>query len=95
MRKTVYIETSVLSYYHESRPDIKLSAWREITREWWKTYRHFYQVVTSDAVFVELNEGEHPHKQQKLSLLEHLEFIEHVPVLEDIITIYIENKLVP
>jgi predicted nucleic acid-binding protein len=95
MLKTVYIETSIPSYYYESRPGVKFAAWREITREWWKTYRHFYQVVTSDAVFVELTEGDHPHKQQKLSLLDEIEFIDHVPVLDDIVTAYVENKLVP
>ena len=95
MRKTVYIETSILSYYFETRPGLKFAAWREITREWWKTYRHFYQAVTSDAVFVELNEGDHPYKQQKLSLIDNLEFIEHVPILDDIVSAYIGNKLVP
>jgi predicted nucleic acid-binding protein len=95
MRKTVYIETSILSYYYETRSGLKFAAWREITREWWKTYRHFYQTVTSDAVFAELNEGEYPHKQQKLSLIDNLEFIEHVPILDTIVTVYVENKLVP
>jgi|GEM_PF-1731265 hypothetical protein len=67
MLKTVYIETSIPSYYYESRPGLKFSVWREITRKWWKTYRQFYQTVTSDAVFAELNEGTYPHKQQTLS----------------------------
>jgi predicted nucleic acid-binding protein len=95
MLKTVYIETSIPSYYYESRPGLKFSAWREITRKWWKTYRQFYQTVTSDAVFAELNEGTYPHKQQTLSLIDNLEFLEYVPVLDDIMKAYIENKLVP
>jgi hypothetical protein len=95
MVKTVYSETSILSYYYKTHPGLKFAAWREITREWWKTYRHFYQTVTRDAVFVELNEVEHPHKQQKLSLVDNLEFIEHVPILDTIVTADVENKLVP
>ena len=95
MQKTVYIETTIPSYYYEFRSGTKFAAWREITRQWWKTYRQFYQAVTSDAVFIELSEGNHPHKQQKLSLIEELEFVEHVPVLDNIVAVYIENKLVP
>jgi predicted nucleic acid-binding protein len=95
MRKSVYIETTIPSYYYETRKGAKFVAWREITRRWWKAYRHFYEVVTSDAVFAELNAGNHPLQERKLALLDDLEFIEHVPVLESIIEAYVENRLVP
>ena len=95
MLKSVYLETSIFSYYHETRTEVKFSAWREITREWWKTYRLFYQAVTSDAVFVELNEGNHPNKEDKIALLEQVEFIDHVPIIDDIVATYIENRIAP
>ena len=39
-RKTVYIETSVVSYL-TARPtaDLLAAAWRTITAEWWETQR--------------------------------------------------------
>jgi hypothetical protein len=51
--------------------------------------------VTSDAVFAELNAGDHPDKRRKIALLEEAEFLDHVPVINDIVEAYISNKLVP
>jgi hypothetical protein len=40
--KTVYIETSIPSYYWETRSSPVAVAWRKTTREWWDPHRHKY-----------------------------------------------------
>ena len=48
MRKSVYIETSVISYL-TSRPsrDIVIAAYQELTRQWWtECAKGFYTVVS-------------------------------------------------
>ncbi len=95
MKRTVYIETSIPSFYHETRNDAISVAWREITRSWWDSQRRFYQVVTSDVVRVELEEGKHPHQKEKIALIVGLEILEYVPIIDEIAGVYIRNKLVP
>jgi predicted nucleic acid-binding protein len=95
MKRTVYIETSVAAYYYETREGVKIQAWRETTRQWWKRYSHLYQLVTSDAVLVELEAGDHPQKKRKLALLDNVERLAVLPIIDDIVSSYIENKVVP
>jgi predicted nucleic acid-binding protein len=95
MKRSVYIETSIPAYYYETREGIKIESWRESTRHWWKRYRHLYQLVTSDAVLIELEAGDHPNKSHKLKLLDNVERLAILPIIDDIVARYIENKVVP
>lgn len=52
-------------------------------------------MLTSAVVYDELNTGNHPFKVQKLALIEHVEYLEHLPIIDDIAEFYIKNKLVP
>lgn len=95
MIKSVYIETTIPSYYYETRTDHKSVAWREITYKWWNTYKKFYQAVTSDFVFLELEKGKHPNQKKKINLLDVIEILEPLPIINDIVEIYIKNSLIP
>ena len=64
MKKSVYIETTIPSYYYETRQDVKSVAWREITKEWWKKYRNYYLLVCSEIVLIELERGSHSPKKK-------------------------------
>ncbi len=95
MKKTVYIETSVPSFYYETRTDVKTIAWQNLTKLWWKQYRQYYQLVCSDLVCVELQEGKHPNQKRKISLIKDIEYLDHLPIIDDIVMTYIKNKLLP
>jgi hypothetical protein len=58
-KPTVYVETSVVSYY-TARPsrDIFVLARQEITRQWWETARRQFQLVVSEVVVLEVNQGD-------------------------------------
>jgi hypothetical protein len=68
MKQTVYIETTIPSFYHESREEALFSAMRQWTREWWSYDKDNCHGFTSDAVITELEAGNHPNKEQKLAL---------------------------
>ena len=68
MKQTVYIETTIPSYYHNQRPAPDLVALSQWTRDWWDNQRQDYDLVSSSAVIDELRKGEHPLKQEKLAL---------------------------
>ena len=65
MRKRIYIETSIPSFYYETRQSPGMVARREWTREWWET-RRAHELVTSDAVFYELERGHYASKKDAL-----------------------------
>ena len=57
-KKTVYIETSIVSYL-TARPtnDLLASAWQMITVEWWETQRIRFDLYTSDVALEEAGKG--------------------------------------
>jgi hypothetical protein len=64
MKQTVYIETSIPSFFYETRKNAKFVAMRQWTRDWWKQETSNYRCVTSDAVINELEAGKHPKKEE-------------------------------
>lgn len=61
MKKSVYIESSVVSFL-TSRPsrDIVVTAYQQITRDWWDVERSSYECFVSDFVIDEISRGD-PH----------------------------------
>ena len=93
--KSVYIETSIPSFYVETRLEPEMVARKNWTREWWDNQRYSFEIFTSEGVVNELEEGDYPTKASAVSLLAsvpHLEITDEIP---QIIEIYIENHLMP
>ena len=65
MTKKVYIETSISSFYYETRTEPEMIAMRNWTREWWDHHSKNYELVTSEAVFEELSDGEYNTKKDR------------------------------
>ena len=47
MKSSVYIETTIPSFYHEVRIEPDMVARRAWTREWWDDHRKDYELFTS------------------------------------------------
>jgi predicted nucleic acid-binding protein len=93
MRATVYIETTVPSYYCDNRSELAADIAR--TRQWWDKERKDYECFISEVVLSELAEGNYPSRKECLALVDEL------PVLainEDIVriaTVYQTRKFMP
>nr|VFJ44716.1 MAG: hypothetical protein BECKDK2373C_GA0170839_100927 [Candidatus Kentron sp. DK]VFJ44890.1 MAG: hypothetical protein BECKDK2373B_GA0170837_100837 [Candidatus Kentron sp. DK] len=59
MKKTVYIETSIISYL-TARParDPLVAAWQDATNHWWEVRRQDFELFTSQLVLDEAGEGD-------------------------------------
>jgi hypothetical protein len=70
MMRTVYIETSVVSYLtaHPSR-DVRVAAWQEITVQWWENERRKYELFTSELVIAEAGGGDEDAARKRLDKL--------------------------
>ena len=89
MKRRIYIETSIPSFYHEIRTEPEMAARRSWTREWWNQQSYHYELVTSLAVIEELEKRDYPTKSDALALMESIPFL---PV-EDSIAEIIEALL--
>ncbi len=97
MKKRVYIETSIPSFYYENRTDAAAVARRDWTRQWWDNHRHAYELVTSQAVVDELNNGDYPDSKRKncIALLDELTFLPIEIETALIVQTYLQHKLMP
>lgn len=92
---SVYIETTVPSYYHETRSSTQISAWREVTRQWWDRHRRRYDLYTSRFVLAELARTPAPKAGRARTLLKSVAVLDEPDGLEEVVAYYIEQKLMP
>ena len=93
--KTVYIETSIPSFYHETRQGPEMVARRHWTRHWWNQCASRYELLTSEGVVAELQEGEYETQTDAVDLVADLPQLEVVDDIADIIDVYLANHLMP
>jgi hypothetical protein len=70
MRKTVYIETSIISYLTaQPSRDLRAAAWQQITTQWWQQERMKYELYTSALVIKEASQGDPEVAKRRLQVL--------------------------
>ncbi len=95
MKRTVYIETTIPSFYFEIRSEPAMVARRESTRRWWADDREFYEVVTSAITLAELQDGDYPGRQDAVELIAAIPLLEAVPEIDEIVGVYASRHLMP
>ena len=93
MKPTVYIETTIPSYYCDTRPALAKDIAR--TREWWDRERQDYECFTSLFVLEELERGNYPTRSACLELMQPLALLDVSPELDEIAEVYWTNRLMP
>ncbi len=95
MKRSVYIETTIPSFYYEFRTEPAMVARRESTRLWWARERPQYDLVTSAFVLGELRRGDYPTREETLQLIADLPLLEVTPLIESVALEYIARHLMP
>lgn len=93
MLRSVYIDTTIPSYYVDQRPEFRLHI--ERTRTWWDEEKLLYDVYMSELVVAELGEGDFPGKQKALSLVQDIPRLAPLQEIGDVVEVYITHRLVP
>jgi predicted nucleic acid-binding protein len=93
MKPTVYIETTIPSYYFDEREDLRRDIAR--TREWWNRERNEYECFISPIVLAELEHGDYPHRRECMSLVQSLPVLELTDEVEDIAEAYWQQHVMP
>jgi predicted nucleic acid-binding protein len=69
--KTVYVETSIVSYLAgRASRDLLIAACQQVTREWWQDQRERYELYTSQLVLAEAAAGDPESAKRRLAYLE-------------------------
>ena len=95
MKKSIYIETTIPSFYYETRTEPEMVARKNWTRDWWNNHRKSYTIATSEAVLNELEEGDFPNKKKKIELVSELDIVEITEDIIDIVEVYIQHHVMP
>ncbi len=92
MKESIYIETSVVSYY-VSKPsrDIIVLAHQQITSEWWPMAVKRFDAYVSEVVIVEAAAGNKESAQQRLKELKGIPSLALTEKVEKIAQIYMEK----
>ncbi len=93
MKSTVYLDSTIFSFYYDARPGSVHR--RDITVDWWKTQRRFYDVYTSYFVLKEVGNPVYPDFENVSALAQGVPVLEIVSEIRGIVTVYLENKLMP
>lgn len=92
---TVYIETTVPSYYHETRRSAQVVAWREATRTWWDEHRHRFSLVVSRFVLAELALAPASKAKRARALIEKLPVLDEPAEMETVVEFYVAQRAMP
>ena len=92
---SAYIETTVPSYYWETRRTPQIVAWREATRQWWRLFRHGYELYTSRFVLAELARAPSPKARRALRLMSGVRLLGEPPGLAEVVEYYVQHRLMP
>ena len=95
MKPNVYIETSIPSFYFETRTSPEAVARRNWTHTWWEKKRELYEIVSSEAVEAELEMTPAPKRQECLHFLSTIPLLAISPPIIEIVQTYILNKVMP
>jgi hypothetical protein len=84
-KKTVYIETSIVSYL-TARPtsDLLVAAWQKTTVDWWDTQRNRFALYTSNVTIEEAGRG---NPEAAARRLEALAGIPLLPITEAVVVL--------
>ena len=92
MNKSVYLDATVPSYYHETRSE--LATLVDITQKWWDTQRQNYDLFVSDYTLAELLQGEYPKKDKLIELISDLPSFDATDEIYEIAELYINQFVI-
>ena len=95
MPRLIYIETSIPSFYFDTRTAVELRARRNWTRRWWDQPQEDDERVTSAAVLEELEHAPKPKRESCLSLIADLPLLPYTDEVAEIVETYHRHKVMP
>ncbi len=95
-KPTLYLETSVPSYYTARQsPDLVIAGHQLVTRDWWENHVDKYKVYISELVQEEAERGDAKAAQRRLEAIAPFEMISVTQKALDLAAVYIQKLPIP
>ena len=95
-KETVYLETSVVSYYTGKKSrDIVVLAHQHITRDWWDAFCNHYEFYISEIVREEVSRGDPSASSLRLEFIRNIPHLKITEEIENIAGMYIDELRIP
>ena len=95
-KETVYLETSVVSYYTGKKSrDIVVLAHQQITRDWWDAFCNHYEFYISEIVREEVSRGDPSASSLRLEFIRNIPHLKITEEIENIAGMYIDELRIP
>ena len=92
----IYVETTVVSFYFNARPEPEMVARQNWTRRWLDSaLLTSDELVTSVAVETELNAGKFPNKSDMIELVARFPLVDINDAVIEAVEAYIANHVMP
>ena len=95
MRQKIYVETSIPSFYFDTRTSAEMLAMKRWTRRFWDEERWSFDLVTAAPVLAELRAAPSPKRELALTLVNDLPVLEASKEVRDVVAFYLAKKLMP
>jgi len=95
-RRTVYIETSIVSYL-TARPSSNLlaAAWQKATIDWWDTQRERFNLYVSATVIEEAKKGDSQAAARRVEVVENIALLQITEAVAVFAKLLINEKALP
>ena len=91
MKPTVYLDTTISSYFFDERENLKLHI--DATKKWWNEERENFDILISEETIAEITDGEYPRKTEIVQFISEIQILPYEPQIIEIAQIYLENYL--
>jgi predicted nucleic acid-binding protein len=93
----VYVENSVVSYLTARRAErnARVAGHQDITREWWATKRHLFELYASAVVVEEARDGDAGAAAARLEVIAQLTLLEVSPEARDLAAVLLRETRLP
>ena len=93
MKKIVYLDTSIPSYYFDKRESVRFQS--EITQKWFSEEADNFKICLSEATLGELDSGNYPNKSKIMEFALRFDILSPEREVAEITDIYIQNYVMP
>lgn len=97
VKPAVYIENSVVSYLvaRRAQANIRVAAHQDLTREWWDSRRHLFDLYASAVVIEEAREGDPGAAAERLAVISQLELLDVTQEARDLAAVLLMKTSLP
>ena len=96
LKKTIYIETSIISYLvGGATRDLLIAARQEMTKEWFESYAGKYSLFISSLVYQEISKGNALAVEKRLDAVKSAKVLELTNEANELARALIEMSVIP